>query len=150
MSRINWFLTTRFLMNRHRQRRTREAFTSVEVTVASTLLVVIMSTIGPLAIRTTRIWQDSRHQQLALEELTGQIERLIALSPSDRTEAMQTLTPSQALATAAPNAEIIGQTLQNSESTRIVLKLRWNQPNYPRADLTLVGWVDPLPQGETP
>ena len=150
MSCINWLLTTRLSMNRRRRCRTREAFTSIEVTVAATLLVAIMSMVGPLAIRTTRIWRDSRHHQLAMEELTGQIERLIALSPSDRTEAMQTLAPSRALATAAPEAEIIGQLIQDSESTRIVLKVRWNQPNYPRADLTLVGWVDPLPQGENP
>ncbi len=119
--------------------------------VASGLLVTVMAIMAPLAVRTSRLWQDSRHQQVALEELAGELERLTALDSPERTEAMRSLTPSDTLAIAAPHAEITAATVADSEGTRIVLTLNWNELDYPRAPLQLVGWLDPLPPlEETP
>ncbi len=114
------------------------------------MLVVVMSVIGPVAVRTSRLWQDSRHQQLALIELESEIERLTALDPQARTEAMESLTPSPALKLAAPNAEIEAESLRDVDGTRIVLTLNWNESDYPRAPVQLVGWLDPLTQEATP
>ena len=125
--------------------RTRCGFTSTELVVASGLLVTVMSIMAPLAVRTSRLWQDSRRQQLALQELAGEIERLTALDSAARAEAMQSLSPSESLVNAAPNAEISAETVGDEEGTRIVLTLNWNELDYPRAPIRLVGWLDPLP-----
>ncbi len=130
--------------------RSRSGFTSTELVVASGLLVTVMAIMAPLAVRTSRLWQDSRRQQLAVEELAGEIERLTALDSAARTEAMQSLSPSESLASAAPSAEIQAETVTDDEGTRIILTLNWNELDYPRAPIQLVGWLDPLPLEETP
>ena len=130
--------------------RPRTGFTSTELVVACSLLVVVMSVIGPVAVRTGRLWQDSRHQQLALVELSSEIERLTALDATARAAAMQSLSPSQSLALAAPNAAIEAETLSDDDGTRIVLTLNWNESDYPRSPVRLVGWLNPLPTEQTP
>lgn len=125
--------------------RTRKGFTSTELVVASSLLVAVMSIVSPLAVRTTRLWKDSRDQQLALSELTGEVERLTAMDALAREAAIESLQPSAALAKAAPLAKIQVETIHDDEGKRIVLTLDWNQPNLPRAPVRLVGWLDPLP-----
>lgn len=130
--------------------RRRPGFTSTELVVASSLLVAVMAIMAPLAVRTARLWQESRHQQLAMEDLAGELERLTALDPAARTEAMQSISPSESIAVAAPNAEIKAETVRDEEGSRIILTLNWNESDYPRAPLRLVGWLDPLPLEATP
>lgn len=125
--------------------RKRCAFTSIEMVVASGLLVSVMAIMAPLAVRTSRLWQDSRRQQIALQELTTEIERLTALDSAARADAMQSLSPSESLISAAPNVVIKAETVVDNEGTRIVLTLDWNELDYPRAPMRLVGWLDPLP-----
>jgi Tfp pilus assembly protein FimT len=129
--------------------RIRSGFTSTELVVASSLLVALMSIMGPLAIRSARLWKDSRHQELALETLAGEIERLTAMNSDARTEAMESLTVSDLLSNAAPNATINAAIIQDEAGTRIELTLDWNQTDYPRAPLRLVGWLDPFPTEES-
>jgi hypothetical protein len=126
--------------------RSRPAFTSTELIVASTLMVATMGIIGPLAVRTARLWQSSRHQQVAIEALSDELERLTALEPEARSEAIRNLSPSEALKLAAPDARLTAAVIQDSEGTQLVVTLDWNQPNELRAPLKLVGWLDPLPQ----
>jgi Tfp pilus assembly protein PilV len=123
----------------------RRGFTTTEIMVACSLLVGSMAIVGPLAARTTRLWQDSRHQQLALQELASELERLTALDSKDRTVAMESLTPSASLAAAAPNAEVVAEIVTDGDGTRMILTLHWNQSDQPRAPLRLVGWLAPLP-----
>lgn len=128
----------------------RFGFTSTEMVVACSLLTAAMAVVGPMAVRTTRLWKDSRHQQLALEELTGQLERLTAMEPRERAAAMGSLSPSDALLAAAPFAEIQGETIRDQDGTRIVLTLDWHTAGMPQSPLRLVGWLDPLTTEDAP
>jgi hypothetical protein len=131
-------------------RRTRTGFTSTELVVASSLLVAVMAVIGPLTVRNVRLLRDARHQQLALEELSSEMERLTALQGDARVQAIEDLAPSQWLAAAAPDVEIKGEMVDDTDGNRLILSLDWNQPNYPRAPVRLVGWLNPLPGEATP
>jgi hypothetical protein len=124
--------------------RLRWAFTSTELVVASSLLVALMGVVSPLAVRSTRLWIESRHHQLALEELTGELERLTAMDSLARANAIESLEPSGRLLDAAPSATIEAEMLQDQDGERLVLTLRWNRDDHPRAPLRLVAWLDPL------
>jgi hypothetical protein len=138
-------LSPPFLPNRPRQ-----AFTSTELIVASTLMVATMGIIGPLAVRAARLWQSSRHQQVAIEALSDELERLTAMESDVRSEAIQNLIPSEALRLAAPDALLTAEVMKDSDGTRLVVTLDWNQPDEFRPPLKLVGWLDPLPQEDAP
>lgn len=130
--------------------RSRSGFTSTELVVAASLMVATMAIIAPLAFRTSRLWHDTRHQQLAMEALSAELERLTALDPDIRRQQIENLTPSESLLLAAPDAKLSAAIVENEDGTQLVVSLDWNQPNTSRAPLKLVGWLDPLPQEKTP
>ncbi|MGB1925214.1 MAG: hypothetical protein ACPHL6_01705 [Rubripirellula sp.] len=126
----------------------RNAFTSTELVVACSLLVTSISTVAMIAVKTTRIWQDSRHQQIALEELSSQIDRLTSLSPKARTDAIRELKPSDLLIAISPNVTITA-TWDNEEKTAIKLQVDWNSVQ-PKAPVRLIGWVSHTLGGDQP
>ena len=130
--------------------RSRSGFTSTELVVASSLMVATMAIIGPLAFRTSRLWKDTRDQQLAMQALSAELERLTALDPATRAQQIDNLTPSESLRLVAPDANLSAAIVENDDGVQLVVSLDWNQPNAPRAPLKLVGWLDTLPQEETP
>lgn len=130
--------------------RSRSGFTSTELVVASSLMVATMAIVGPLAFRTSRLWQDTRHQQLAMEELSSELERLTALDSETRRQQIDSLTPSESLRLVAPDANLSAVIVDNDDGIQLVVSLDWNLRDAPRAPLQLVGWLDPLPQEETP
>lgn len=127
----------------------RRAFTVTELVVAATLLVTAMSVVAPLAVRSGRLWQDSRHYRLAMEELSNQLERLTALEAVERAAAIVEVAPSPQVSTALPNPVLSVETLTDENGTRLVLRLAWDRLG-PSAPVTLVGWIDPLPPATAP
>lgn len=123
---------------------TRCAFTITELVVAATLLVTAMSVVVPLAVRTGRLWQDSRHNRLAMEELSNQLDWLTSLDATERTVAIDEIGPSRQISSALPNPELSVETLTDENGTRLILSLAWDHIG-PRAPISLVGWIDPLP-----
>jgi hypothetical protein len=126
----------------------RNAFTSTEIVVACSLLVATMSAISMLMVKTTRLWQDSRHQQMAMEELCRELDRLTALPPDARDSAMEQLHPSPLLKSASPNASITAS-WDDDQKTALVLELDWND-EQPKAPVQLVGWIRTVIDGELP
>lgn len=127
------------------QTKQRTAFTLTEVMVASTLLVAVMGTLAPLAIRCGQLWQESRHQQLAIDELANQLERLTLMDDSDRRDAINDLSLSAPLGEALPDATLSAELISDQHGSRIEMSLTWNRPGIPTAGpMKLVGWIDPL------
>ena len=120
---------------------TRMAFASTELVVACTLLAVAISVIAMLAVKTTRLWQDSRHQQIAIEELSWEIDHLTRLNPEARLPAMENLEPSQLVKSISPNASITASWCDETK-TAIALQLDWNT-SQPKAPVKLIGWMEP-------
>jgi len=126
-------------------RANRRGFTMTELVVAATLLIAGLSVVAPLAVRSGRVWQDSRHYRLAVEELSNQLERLTSLDAVDRAAALSELVPSTQVSTALPNPMLSAETLTDENGTRLVLRLTWDRLGK-STPLTLVGWIDPLPK----
>ena len=125
-------------------------FTLTEVVVAASLLVAMMATIAPLTVRSGRLWQDSRHLQLAMDELSNQMELLISLTPDQREAAMAKLAPSDHLLAALPEAVLNAESVRDQDGVRIVLKLSYGPPQPRPMPVTLIGWLDPMPEGTEP
>lgn len=119
--------------------KSRSGITLVELMVAATLVVSGLATIGKLSIASGRMWQQTRHEQVALEELSNQLERLIALPPAQRGDAIAQLKPSALAAGRLPGVTITAQSLEDHAGQRIALQINWER-SAPAKPLTLVGW----------
>ena len=126
----------------------RRGLMVTELIVAATLLVVIMSVVGALTVRCGRLWQDSRHYRLAIDELTNQLERLTALNEADLAGAIAELSPSQQIRSALPSPFLSAERLADENGSRLVLQLTWDRLGK-KTPVTLVGWIDPLPPTTT-
>jgi len=123
----------------------RCGFTVTEMLVSALLLISVMSLVGPLAVRSDRLWQDARHGRFALEELSSQLDRLTGL-PGDRLQAaLAALAPSEYAREALPKPQLSGRIMRDRDGRRLVLQLTWERPAAP-GHCTLVGWIDPRPQ----
>ncbi len=122
----------------------RRAFSTTELVVAASMLVVVMSFAVPMTYRATRLWKDSRHQQLAVEELSDQIELLTALDEDARTKAISSISVPPWILHAAPEATVEAERVQDADGSRLVLTLHWNRVDRPTAPVRLIGWLDPL------
>ena len=125
----------------------RRGYAMTELVVAATLLIGILSFVAPLAVRSGRLWQDSRHHRLALDELSNQLERLTSLDEKERDAALAELSVSPQVSTRLPNPVIEAHTIDDSDGARLVLQLQWDRVG-PAKPVTLVAWIDPLPKAE--
>lgn len=127
------------------RRATRRCgFTVTELIVAATLLVAVMSVVASLTVRSGRLWQDSRHYRLAIDELSNHIERLASLDKSRLAIALAKLPLSSQIQASLPNPVLSGESLTDEDGTRLVLHLAWDRLGK-SPPMTLVGWIDPLP-----
>ena len=121
----------------------RHGITVTELVVSASLLVSAMAVVAPLAIQSTRIWQDTRKNQMVIDELSGQLERLIHLDPVRRREAIESLRPSDHVRSTLPSAEIEAHVVRDGSGVRIVVSLDWDRLGDPKP-VSLVGWLDPV------
>jgi hypothetical protein len=125
----------------------RNAFTLTELVVAAALMVSVMAVIAPLTVHSARLLQDTRHQQLVMDELSNELERLTMLAPDERDKAIAELVPSEHVRWMLPSAEITAETVRDEDGVRLVLSLNWDRPGRPRP-ITFVGWLDSTPGEE--
>lgn len=136
-------------MNHYRSRSTRRGLMMTEVIVAAILLIASLSLLVTLSFRTGKLWQDSRHYALAVDELTNQLERLTALDAAEIDEQLTVLTPSAAIQSALPNPQISGEKLTDEYGVRVVLALQWDRPGNAKP-VTLTAWVAPPAKEDQP
>jgi hypothetical protein len=119
-----------------------------ELIVAAVLLITSLSLLVTLSFRTGKLWQDSRHYTLAVNELTNQLERLTALDADEIDEQLAELRPSPAIQTALPNPRLVGTKLTDEYGSRILLEIEWNRLGNAKP-VTLTAWVvPPTEEGE--
>ena len=133
------------MMNTKRNQK-RSAFTSTELVVACSLLVTSISSVAMIAVKTTRLWQGTRHQQIALEELSQEMDRLTHLSPKARLEAITFMEPSKLLTAISPKVTITAS-WEDEQKNSIVLQVDWNSAQ-PKAPVRLVGWFSHKLEGD--
>ena len=128
----------------HRSRPRRGAM-ATELIVAATLLVSVIGTAVPLAIGARRIQRDARHYQLAIEELSNQLDRLSSLDSATRDAALTALAPSEEISQVLGDATLAGQVVRDADGTRLVVTLDWQRPAG-AVRLRLADWLDTMPE----
>ncbi|MDZ4659201.1 MAG: hypothetical protein SH868_16640 [Bythopirellula sp.] len=113
-----------------------------ELIVAATLLMTALSLVVTLSFRTGKLWQESRHYKLAVEELTNQLERLTILDETELDAALGELAVSEKMQTALPNPRLSGTKIVDADVTRVMLEIEWDRVGKSEP-LTLVGWLAP-------
>ena len=126
--------------------RRTSGFTLTELVVASSLLISLMAVVAPLTIHSTQLWRDTRHHQLALDEVSNQIEYLSALNDSERTQAIAALAPSSEFQSTLPSAEIQATTETDKDGEKLVMTVKWQRRSGQSRTVTLVGWLDSGPR----
>lgn len=115
--------------------------TLVELIVAATLVVSGLTVIGKLSVSTGRMWQQTRFEQFALEELSNQLEHLLALPAEQRDVALSQIVPSDLAISRLPDPVITSRLLGDQAGQRIELQISWNRVG-PAKPMSLVGWID--------
>ena len=130
------------MYTQNRNHVTRRGSAITELIVAATLLITGLSLLGTVAFRTGKLWQDTRHYQLAMDELTNQLEWLTSLDVSEIDEQLAELTVSTAVEDDLPFAKLSGRKLSDDNGTRVLLEIEWDRL-CSSEPLTLVGWLSP-------
>jgi hypothetical protein len=127
----------------------RRGATIIEFVVACSLLGSLMLLVVPSAIRIGRVQRMIRHDRIAMDEATNQLDRLAQLSFSQVKQEIDTLTPSEFATAGLPNPRLSG-TLQESEAGyRLALEIAWDSPGRSVAPLTMATWLFPASRTES-
>lgn len=122
----------------------RTGFTLTELLVAATVLIAVLSVTAQLTVRTGRLRHETRRQQLALNELGNQMDRLTAASEQQRETWLADLKPSDQVDEVLPGAKLTATELRDEHGRRLVLKLSWKRA-APARPVVLTGWIDSTP-----
>lgn len=115
----------------------RAGVSLVELIVASTLMVTALTVTAKLTVSGGRMWQETRRDRVALEELSNQLDRLLSLPRRERDGEVASLAVSAEARAVLGDSELTGERLADEAGRRLVLRLRWG--NRPKP-MVLVGW----------
>lgn len=121
----------------------RAGASTLEVLVAFSLLSTVLAVATPLVIRHNRLLTAHRDYQLALDEVSNQLEHLSALPPDKLPEAIEKLTPSEFAAGHLRAAQLAGDLTDVDMGQRLTLRLTWDEPQRKVAPVTLAAWIFP-------
>src|SRR5688572_16674294 len=122
-------------------RKPTSGTTTIEVLVAFTLLMSVLSLSTPLVVKHGRLMTAQREYRLALDELSNQLESLVALPESELEAAVGRLAPSGFIAARLSGVELRGQVDAADFGRRITLRITWDEPERSRAPVTLAAWI---------
>lgn len=131
------------------QPRSRHGLLMTELIVAAVLLISTISLLTVFSARTGKLWQDSRHYRLAVEELTNQLEKITSLDEAEIDARLADLRPSAEIEAALPNPRLSGKKVSDDYGRRVVVEIRWDRPGNAKP-LSLVAWIAPPEEGATP
>jgi hypothetical protein len=109
--------------------------------VACTLLGTVLSVAAPLVVQHHRLLTAHRDYQMALDELSNQLERLTALPATDLPAAMEKLTPSEFTANHLHGTKLTGELVDADQGQRLTLHLVWDEPQRKSAPVSLAAWI---------
>tara|TARA_R110002073_G_scaffold7747_5_gene43668 strand:- start:314 stop:745 length:432 start_codon:yes stop_codon:yes gene_type:complete len=121
--------------------RQRRGATLFELMVTATLVVSGVGLVAPLTVRCGRLWQQTRHRQMALDELSNHMERLIALPSEELEKEADVVAVSDAARALLPDAVMEAKIVRSDNETQLHLSIDWKRVGNPEP-LTLVGWLN--------
>ncbi|WP_233903152.1 type IV pilus modification PilV family protein [Stieleria maiorica] len=131
------------------KRRRPRGLVLLETLIAAGVTLVMLSVAVPMVIRSARIWKQTQHQQFAADELSGQMDRLIAMPTEQRSQAMENLTLSPEIQNVLHDATIEAVLIDDQDGKRIELSIDWIRVGAP-PPVTLVAWINPFPEATEP
>ncbi|MEO8270122.1 MAG: hypothetical protein ABI557_10390 [Aureliella sp.] len=126
-------------MNRHSHFRRGSMLT--ELIVAGGLLATAMGLVATCGVAGQRLQSLRREHALAVDELSNQLERLVALPPSEVESIMQQLEPSALAVERLPESKLTAQRHNDELGDRIEIQLQWKRVGNP-PPLVAVAWLD--------
>ena len=121
--------------------RNRRGVSLLELLIATSLLITTMTISGRFVAASQRIWQQTRHARLALEELTNRIDLLRTVPRDALAEELRQLTPSSWIAEILADPALEGETITDELGARIRHTLRWNTGTE-TTSRQLIAWLD--------
>ena len=128
----------------------RRGTTITELVVACTLLGSLMLFIVPSAIRIGRLQQAIRHDRIAMDEVTNQLERLTQLPLDQLQQEIDTLTPSEFAVSGLPRPRLSGTLQDSQDGHQLTLEISWDSPGRSVAPLRMATWIYPVSTTESP
>lgn len=125
--------------------RHRRGTTVADLLVAATLLAAMTTSVMTITVHSGRLRQQTREQQLALDELSNHLERLLSLDRAELEAALSDLKPSPHLVASLPGCTL---SAEMPDRERLVLSLNWVRP-IASQPVHLTGWIDASAQPET-
>jgi len=126
----------------------RRGASSLECVVAFTLLSSVLAFMSPLVVKHRRLVNSQRDYRLALDEVTNQLERLMAMKSDDVERAVEQMQASSFVTARLQEAALKGEVRNvegesSSMKKQVTVSLTWEQ--RPAAPVTLTGWVESKP-----
>jgi hypothetical protein len=121
----------------------RRGTTIAEFVVACALLGSSMLFVVPSAVRIGRLQRAIRHDRIAMDEITNQMDRLTQLSVGQLKQELGILTPSEFGMSGLPNPKMSGTLQESEDGYRLVLEISWNSPGRLVAPLAMTTWIYP-------
>ncbi len=118
----------------------RRGTTLVECIVAASILSVAIGTVTTAVFRIGRIWTDTGHYRIALQEVSNHLEALTQLSPAQVQPVIETLTVSSAVAQSLFDAKLSGELVQDEFGDRVNLELIWRDGRAIRP-IRMTAWL---------
>lgn len=127
----------------------RRGTTMVECIIAASALSVAIGTVTMGVFRIGRIWTDTAHYRIALQEVSNQLEVLTNLPPDEVQPAIDALVVSPDVARSLDGARLSGQLLQDGFGDRVRLGITW-QAGHAMRPIQIEGWLIQSSTEESP
>ncbi len=125
----------------NQQSHDRRGSMLTEMIVAAGLLGTAMGLVMTCAVASQRLQRLQREHTLAVDELSNQLERFIALPASELDNGLQQLAPSEWIAQRLPEPKLTAERHRDELGDRIELQLQWQRVGNP-PPVVAVGWLD--------
>lgn len=127
----------------------RNAFTMIELVVAASIMIALMSVVTSLTFRIHKVWQDTNQQRIATWAVSSELERITSLPTDEIAATLDELAASEELQNLLTAPEWSGDFIDDELGPRVALRLNWKR-RHPGVPLELVGWLlDPTANQET-
>jgi hypothetical protein len=120
--------------------RLRSGITSLEIVVASGIILATASLLTTLSFKCGMIWRDVSAHRLAVAELSSHLEKLTVLDREELAEQLVELKLSKLCQKRLKNAAIAGSLSEDNLGVRIRLQLDWDR-GHASKPVSLTGWL---------
>ncbi len=122
----------------------RFGFVSIEILVAATLLVALISSLAAMQYRLLLVAKDTKHYQLALHEAANQIIGLQTVPLRKLDEAIELATINEEVLRSLPGGKMQIEKIADTKGTRVVVRLTWERLGA-SVPVELTGWISTVP-----